>query len=363
MTARLADSAAAPSATGSAPKPDGRADPGADPGANHAADLEAVLAAAVTSAVGESPDGRPLVLAEQITGRVTEQLAACVSAVRGLAQDRGRAPADWSRFGQVVPVLSGSPGAGASVVTAALADLLQRSGRCVLIVDASDPARSGLAAAAAADGPWTTPVTSDLAIRYSWRRYALLARLEARLPAITPGMVPPPEVWLPQAEPLHATVADLGHDGWRIAANPLVGAGGWLRRGTPSTRPILVVRPTRPSLWHAEQVLARLDPWIRLGLVTPPRQLVVTGVRRWPRGVPGAAGGRVAPLVESALFVPHDGELEIGGVTAAAMSARVLNALVPLLADTDLGDPEPGAAQNPRRPAGDFGRRRCHSTR
>src|SRR5580765_6798958 len=354
MTARLADSAAAPSATESSPKPDGRADPGAD--------LEAILAAAVTCAVRESPDGRPLVLAEQITGRVTEQLTACVAAVRGLVQDRGRAPVDWSRFGQVVPVLAGSPGAGASVVTAALADLLQRSGRCVLIVDASDPARSGLAAAASADGPWTTPVTSDLAIRYSWRRYALLARLEARLPAITPGMVPPPEVWLPQAEPLHATVADLGHDGWRIAANPLAGAGGWLRRGTPPTRPILVVRPTRPSLWHAEQVLARLDPWIRLGIVTPPRRLVVTGVRRWPRRVPGAAGGRVAPLVESALFVPHDGELEIGGVTAAAMPARVLNALVPLLADTDLGDPDPGAAQSPRRSAGDFGGRRCHSS-
>ena len=54
--------------------------------------------------------------------------------------------------------------------------------------------------------------------------------------------------------PLHVTVVDLGHDGWRATANPLLGAGAWLRSGLPPTRPVLVVRPTRPSLRHAEQV-------------------------------------------------------------------------------------------------------------
>lgn len=249
-----------------------------------------------------------------------------------------RMPVNWSGFGVVIPVLAGSPGAGASVVAAALADALQLAGQRVMLVDASDPARSGLAAATAEDGPWVRPIGESVAVRYSWREQALLARLESALP-VTPGMVPPPPWWLPELAPLHATVIDLGHDGWRVTQSPLAGAGGWLRRGQlPETTPgaMLVVRATRPSLRHAEQVLARLDRWVEAGAVAPATQLVVTSARRWPAGVVGVVGPRLAQLLESATFVPRDAALEIGGITAELVPDKVLDALAPLLVERGL---------------------------
>ncbi|HVH23612.1 MAG TPA: hypothetical protein VNA11_14265 [Pseudonocardia sp.] len=302
------------------------------------ADLEAaVAAAAAVRAGGGSTDQ---------AGAAAEVIAETLAAVRSLgAADAGQRLVDWSTFGMVITVLAGSPGAGASVVAAALADVLQLAGRCVLLVDAADPARSGLAAAASVDGPWTTTVSQLLQIRYSWRQDALVARLESRLPVISPGMVPPPRFWRPALDPLHATVVDIGYDGWRATANPLLGAGAWLRSGVPTARPVLVVRPTRPSLRHAEQVLARLDPWIRSGAVTPPCQLVVVGTRRWPRGVVGAAGRRLEALLASALFLPWDGELAAGGITDQLVRVRVRTAVGRMLAEW-------GALPAPRRSRG-----------
>jgi hypothetical protein len=239
--------------------------------------------------------------------------------------------ADWSEFGQVIPVLSGSPGAGASVLTAVISDVLQLAARCVLVVDTADPARSGLALAAKSEGPWGPGPHSAVRIRYGWRAQALLARVETSLPVLTPGMVPPPRFWRPAARELHATVVDIGHDAWRVSAHPLIGAGEWLRWGTPAPRPVLVVRPTRPSLVHAEQVLARLEAWVEIGAATPPVQLVVMGAKRWPAGVAGVAGRRLARLVEGAVFVPHDAELAVGGVTAEVTPAHAQDAVVPLL--------------------------------
>ncbi|MFR9802603.1 hypothetical protein ACL02T_09910 [Pseudonocardia sp. RS010] len=276
-------------------------------------------------------------------GRAAEARHAAAEAGAGLARmaeldlpNVASRPQDWSGFGAVLPVLAGSPGAGASALAAAMADALQLAARCVLLIDAADPARSGLAGAASAEGPWLSPVSDQVAIRYSWRGHALLARLESPLPVITPSQVPPPPQWLPEVDPLHVTVVDIGHDGWRTTANPLLGAGGWLRRGTPAPRPILVVRPTRPSLRHAEQVLARLDPWISRGVALPPFQLAVTGAKRWPGGVTGAAGRRLDPLLDDALFIPHDSELEIGGVTDELVPDKVLAVVCPLLADWGL---------------------------
>lgn len=253
--------------------------------------------------------------------------------------EAARRPVDWSGFGVLIPVLSGSPGAGASVLAAALTDALQRAGRCALLVDAADPARSGLATAAATEGPWAHRPHRDLTIRYSWREHAVLARLATTLPVLTPGMLPPPPAWLPQLDPLHATVVDIGHDGWRAAADPLVGAGGWLRHGTPAPRPLLVVRPTRPSLQLAERVLARLDPWIAAGIAAAPWAMVVVGAKQWPAGVAGAAGQRVARLVDTAVFLPHDPQVAAGGVTDALLPDRLLDAVSPLLAQWGLIPP------------------------
>lgn len=247
-------------------------------------------------------------------------------------------PVSWTAFGALIPVLAGSAGAGASCVAAAITDALQTDRRCALLIDADDPARSGLACAASCDGPWLRRVNDHISVRYSWRGDALLARVETDLPAITPGMAPVPPDWLPEPppEPLHTTVVDLGHGGWRATASPLYGAGSWLRRGLPVQRPILVVRATRPSLHQAEHLLARLEPWVQRGIATPIYQLVVNGTRKWPPGVTGAAGPRITALLDDTVFVPHERSWEIGGVTDDPSPPKAVDALRPLLASWGL---------------------------
>ena len=248
----------------------------------------------------------------------------------------------WTGFGAVIPVLAGSPGAGASCVAAALADVAM-SQRCTLLVDADDPDRSGLVCATSEDGPWTrtTAITADgqvrVRVRYSWRgdpgRGVLLARAETSLPVFTPGMCPAPPDWLPDPapDPLHLTVVDLGYGGWRAAASPLYGPGAWLRAGHPVQRPVLVVRASRPSLRQAEHVLARLADWVDAGAATAVFQLVVCGARKWPPGIAGTAGPRIRALLDTAVFIPHDPGLAADGVTADPSPARVSAALRPLL--------------------------------
>ncbi|MEV4734664.1 hypothetical protein [Saccharopolyspora sp. NPDC049426] len=240
-------------------------------------------------------------------------------------------PADWTGFGQVIPVLAASPGCGASLVATVLADAMHTAGRRVLMVDTADPARSGLTAATRTDGPLLEGPHRSVRIRMSWRAQAVLARVESELPVITPGMVPPPRFFKPATWSVQATVVDLGHDPWRVAAHPLAGAGAWLRRGTPMPQPVLVCRASRPSLLHAEQVLARLEAWNTTGMITPPVQLVVVGATRWPAGVPGCAGRRLAALLDDALFLPHDPGVATAGITAEVTPLRLREALAPLL--------------------------------
>lgn len=309
------------------------------PGADIAAAVDAAMLAAATetanAAVHAARDaGRGLFggFGEVALATAGETGAAAAAVQRQGLLPGATEPVDWSRFGTVITVLAGSPGAGASVLTAVLADALQLEQRRVLMVDLADPPRSGLGAAARSDGPWVTQAHPQVHVRFSWRAQALLARLETALPVIAPGMVPPPPLWQPIGVPQpQVTVADLGHDPWRVAAHPLVGAGAWLRRGTPSPRPLLVVRASRPSLLHAEQILARLDPWVAVAAVSAPAQLVVMGAKRWPSGVFGAAGRRVAALLPDAVFVPHDSDLAAAGVTAAVTPARLRQAVTPLL--------------------------------
>ncbi len=139
------------------------------------------------------------------------------------------------------------------------------------------------------------------------------------------------------------TVVDLGHDAWHVTADPRVGAGAWLRRGTPHPRPVLVARATRPSLLHAEQVLARLEPFLSSADISPVTQLFLSGVKRWPPGVAGAAGRRVTALLENAVFVPHDAELAVSGITAAVTPQRLRQAVTPALRQWGLiAGPQPG---------------------
>lgn len=287
-------------------------------------------------AMSTEDDNRSSAAEEELCPAPGTTIAAQVGAAVAVAQRQGlphtvTTPVDWSGFGRVIPVLAGSPGAGASVLTAVLSDSLQLAGLCTLVVDTADPVRSGLAMAARSEGPWVGGPHPSVRIRYSWRAQAVLARLESTLPVVAPGMVPSPRFWRPPLHELHATVVDLGHDAWRVSAHPITGAGAWLRQGFPEPWPMLVVRATRPSLVHAEQVLARLESWVGIGTVTAPAQLVVMGARRWPPGVVGAAGRRVAGLLDTAVFVPYDRELAISGITARVTPSRLRDAVAPLL--------------------------------
>jgi hypothetical protein len=278
-------------------------------------------------------------------------MAAAVGQAAAAVQRQGLPPSavtpvDWSEFGTVIPVLGCSPGSGASVVATLLADVLQLAGQTVLMVDTADPTRSGLAVAARSDGPKLRGPHPLVGLRLSWRAKAVLARIDSSLP-ISPGMVPPPRFWLPPGDQRpQVTVVDLAHDAWRLAASPVSGAGAWLRGGQPAPCAVLVVQPSRPSLLHAEQVLARLETWIGAGAAIAPARLVVAGAKRWPPGVAGTSGRRVAALLPEAVFVPHDAELAASGITAAITPPKLRQAITPLLRDLGL---LPDPAQNTRR--------------
>jgi hypothetical protein len=264
---------------------------------------------------------------------------------------------DWSAFGAVLPVLAGSSGAGASVFAAAAVDELARAGRCALLIDTAEPARSGLTSATETDGEYATRPAAGVQVRYSWRGHAVLARREpdpapgdhhrtapaalAPLPAIDPHRWLP----LPPLEPLHTTVVDLGGDWTRPhshTGHPLThGAWAWLRAARTGTapRPVLVVRATRPSLAAAEAALARLDGHIGAGeLVAAARLVVMASWKKqgWPRGVTGTAGARVGRLLDDAVFVPYDRDLDLGGITADPCPERVRTVVAQVLDDCGL---------------------------
>lgn len=237
----------------------------------------------------------------------------------------------WDPMGTVVPVLAAAPGSGASVVAAALSDALQARGHRVLLADTADPVRSGLSRAARTEGSWSRGPHPAVNVRFSWRQRALLGRLDTQLPVITPGMVPGPPWWLMPDLGLAATVVDVAHDAWRVAANPTIGAGAWLRHGSPAPRPVLVCRASAPSLISADAVLSRLDAWASIGTIAPVEHLVVIGARRWPPAVTGVASQRLLTLVEHAVFVPYDRAVAAHGVTADPLPVRVRAALAPIV--------------------------------
>lgn len=243
---------------------------------------------------------------------------------------------DWSRFGALFPVLAGSSGAGSSVLAAGLADVLAEAGLDTLLVDPAEPALSGLAVAAASD---IATQASAEGVRWSPRGPSVLARLDDDFCSAADAFEVKgplrPDAWLPTEIPPATTVVDLGST-WRTRADSAFGRA-WLRTipGTAAARPypLLVVRPTRPSLLAAEAALARFAPWLGRGEMAGPAQLVVTASwrARWPAGVAGAAGARLAPLLDDALFVPFDEDLERGGVTDVPTPARVRTVLAEFL--------------------------------
>lgn len=306
------------------------------------AETAGALAYARAAADPRAPvSDRALDTARQTAADHAQRSAAMEHAGRaGSADD----PTRWlPRAGHVVPIVGGAAGVGTSVVAAALFDALDAAGMPTLLVDAADPARSGLATASP-EGRAVRQLAPDLAISYARRGGGYVTRLNA--PArevVTMGMVPGPLWWLPTSRPPQVTVVDLGWDPWEVAAHPLRGPGSWLERmtdldddsdeeqTTAQRSPVLVCQATRPSLAHAEQTLCRLAPWVRARQVDPVSHLVVSGAKRWPRGVDGV-GGRELTALGAPTFMPHDREVAIAGVGPGPLPRRVV-AAARLLAD------------------------------
>lgn len=276
--------------------------------------------------------------------------AATTTAIRCLQRQGPAGPVPWTGWGlgAVVPVIPASPGAGASAVAAVLADALAALDWRVLVADTAEPGRSGLAYAARSDGPVTAGPERNVRLRFSWRGRVLLARCETALPILAPGMLPPPQYWRPPESigPPQITIADLSYDAWRLAAHPLSGPGMWLRTGQPAPRPILVVRASRPSVRAAEGVLARLQVWTTPGVAVTPAALVVLGAQRWPPGVVGAVGRRVAMLLPRTVFLPWSSTMDTNGVTPESTPLALQKALCPLLRAWELTPAE--ARRRPR---------------
>jgi hypothetical protein len=272
--------------------------------------------------------------AAAVATETADCLAACArTALPPLSSDA----ADWTAFGTVIPVLAGHSGGGASVLAAVLADALAAQGHRVLLIDAADPLRSGLADATTGDGPSRPGPHRAVRVRQSSRGPSHCARLEFDgTPVRSAAMVPAPQYWSNPDGPIDVTVVDVGWDAWTLAAMPLQGPGGWLRCGTPTPRPVVAMRPTLPAARHTEQMLARLMPWTQAGGAAGIAAVAVMGAKKMPPALRAAAGTALTPLLESAVCLPEDRGIAERGVTADPTPAAVQQAVHPLLAGWDL---------------------------
>jgi len=283
----------------------------------------------------------------EVAGMATEtETADCLAAcTRTSLSPRSCAPADWSAFGTVIPVLAGHPGGGASVLAAVLADALAAQGHRVLLIDAADPLRSGLADATADDGPRLAGPHRSVGIRQSERGPIRCARLEyTGAPVRSAGMVPAPQYWTPPDGAVDVTVVDIGWDAWALGAMPLQGPGGWLRHGTPTPRPVLALRPSMPAARHTEQLLSRLAAWTSGGGATEVTSVVVMGAKKLPPAVRAVAGNALTPLLQHAVCLPNDRNVAERGVSTEPTPAPAQHAVAPLLTRWDLLANAPASA-------------------
>ena len=287
-----------------------------------APELDAAVTAGALAHARAAADPRAPVAGRAHSAGIAAATAAAARAgdiARTVPARRPDEPPQWlGAAGLVVPILGATPGVGVSVVAAALFDALDAAGLAVLLVDTAEPSRSGLAEMAR-EAPTFGDAAPDVSFTAGHRGGGYVHRLVVPPSGVfTAGMVPAPHWWLPNRHPPDVTIIDLGWDPWPLAAYPLRGPGAWLET-SPSTptdqrqHPVLVCAPTRPSLARGEQVLTRLRPWTRSQQVVPPAGLIVSGARRWPRGVSGA-GGRELARLGPATFLPHHHDVEVGGI-------------------------------------------------
>ncbi len=249
-------------------------------------------------------------LFDDVTGDALAYADQALGAAIRSSADRPNVPhAPWTRAagGRVVLVVAGHAGAGASTVALAMAEGLAED-RPVQLVDCSEPARSGLAAAS------TIELGTDGAGWQCGRRGRLdVVRLARRS---ADGVLPP----LPEADADATVVVD---PGWSATGALL---------DSPKTFSdcllVVVTRVTIPGVRQTEHVLAAGGREAAIAAVGP---------ARWPRLVEASCGPRLrdARSKRQVVPVPLDGRLHTAGLTGdrlpkpVAAAGRALAALVP----------------------------------
>lgn len=253
------------------------------------------------------------------------------------------------QLGHVVPVLGAHGGAGASVCAAALADAAAHAGLRVLLVDAADPARSGLAFACDVEGTvLAQPGRDRRGIQLARRRGIDVRRVAPGhngLAALDVG--PDLESWTLDLDTSYdVTVVDVGCDAWRLLAGTSTTDPGWL--AAPASV-VVVLRATRRGLGQLEGVLAAVGARADEHKSDAVKALVRVGSPTWPAHLIASAGGSTQRLLKEAVDLPWDAEMEQSGVMTAPTpeplqsgAARLLHAV-----GTPIATPPP--LSNPRR--------------
>ncbi|WP_072912224.1 hypothetical protein [Geodermatophilus obscurus] len=209
-------------------------------------------------------------------------------------------PTPWAAGdvgGDVVLVVAGHAGAGASTVALVVAEGLAERQR-VQLLDYAEPVQSGLAAAS------TIELDTDGA---GWRR-GRRGRLDVFRRALRPhdGELPPP----PGTDDAdHLLVVDAG---WSLT-HAWLGSPGPLSR---NVEVVVVTRVTVPAVRQTEHVLAAVDGNPVVAAVGP---------ARWPRAVQASCGPRLGDLRSRGrvVRVPVDRKLVTAGLTGDRLSRRL----------------------------------------
>ena len=208
-------------------------------------------------------------------------------------------------------MLAAHSGAGASIVSLAIADAVAADGRTVHLVESAHPARSGLVAASSSElglddtGAWRRGLRGQVTI-------------DRRAGDAAPAGWP---TTLEAADP--TTVVDVGLPS--VANVARLAAGG--------ARCVLVSRASVPGVRFAEQALD--------ALAAVPVVVAVLGPGRWPGEVASSLGPRLRRLRADGqvVTVPLDRHIEVTGPTHSPLPKSVLTAGRSLLGLIDAARP------------------------
>lgn len=214
-----------------------------------------------------------------------------------------------SRQVRDVWVIAAHPGAGASSIAVSMLDALVACGEAnATLVDLASPDESGLLGAAEREVESSRP---------EWRSGR---RGTARILRRSTSLVPTTD-W--PVDETGRTIFD----------------GGPLHRGLPV---VVVCRATLPSIRRAEAAIAACPE----GPV-----VAVVAANRWPRTIVASLGPGLASAADAhrVVFVPHRRVLELNGVDAEPLPAKVLAAGVRLV---ELTWPDLAGSSSPHRQKG-----------